>query len=431
MKASLWTCGLAVALAGCSGVDRGYPSAGRGPIPSDRAGAASSWQPQGSGDYAQRSSAGEGKGVASSYADSLRSSAALAQQSAVAPLPGDPVPGRTPGTNYSPIQRVGYEERVPPLRGVPPETVGSREDLLRGKPLLMAQPDPVQRPAVEPYTHTPQRMPATGQVADLTPPAPRPMPPTQAQPLTPPQVEDKGPQIGDVAEKNVVPPTVVGKPTEDRPVANGASPPVRMLNSKRVVFNYQVQDVGPSGVSTVELWYTRDGRSWNKHETNGKNGPPYVFEVPEEGMYGFTLVARNGVGIGKDTPKPGDLPQIWVEVDLTKPAVNLTEVKQGAGSKFREVTVTWNAQDRNLARRPVTILVADKPDGPWVPLAANIENSGQYTGMIPSNGPVNFYTRVEAVDLVGNIGQAQAEKPTSLDASQPTISILGIEAGDR
>ena len=57
-----------------------------------------------------------------------------------------------------------------------------------------------------------------------------------------------------------------------------------------------------SGVSAVEMWYTRDGRTWQKDETPGHNGPPYVIEVPEEGMYGFTMVARNGIGLGNLSP---------------------------------------------------------------------------------------------------------------------------------
>src|SRR5205814_7780517 len=39
----------------------------------------------------------------------------------------------------------------------------------------------------------------------------------------------------------------------------------RLVGSKRVSLNYELKEVGPSGVSQVELWYTQDGRSWNKY----------------------------------------------------------------------------------------------------------------------------------------------------------------------
>src|SRR5262249_4024083 len=34
------------------------------------------------------------------------------------------------------------------------------------------------------------------------------------------------------------------------------SPAVRMVSSKRIVLNYHVKDVGPSGLSGIELWWT-------------------------------------------------------------------------------------------------------------------------------------------------------------------------------
>jgi hypothetical protein len=184
-------------------------------------------------------------------------------------------------------------------------------------------------------------------------------------------------------------------------------------------------------VSAVELWYTRDGRTWQKDDSAVRSGPPYTVEVPEEGTYGFTLVARNGIGLGKEPPKPGDLPQVWVEVDLTRPSVSLADVKHGIGGKAREVTIQWEARDRNLARRPITLSYSTAAEGPWFPFAANIENSGQHTWQMPQNGPVTFFTRIEAVDMVGNIGVAQTAKPTSIDTSLPTTSILGVESAEK
>src|SRR5262249_27082974 len=162
-----------------------------------------------------------------------------------------------------------------------------------------------------------------------------------------------------------------------------------------------------------ELWYTRDGKTWQKDEAAVRKGPPYTIEVPEEGMYGFTLVAKNGVGIGKQPPQPGDMPQVWVEVDLNKPTVSLLGGKHGVGTKAREITINWSAHDRNLARRPITLSYSEHADGPWLPLAANIENSGQYVWQMPSSGPATFFTRVEAVDLVGNVGSSQSAKALS------------------
>src|SRR5207248_5983412 len=169
----------------------------------------------------------------------------------------------------------------------------------------------------------------------------------------------------------------------------------------------------------------------HKDETAVRTGPPYVTEVPEEGMYGFTLLAKSGLGLGKKPPQRGDSPQVWVEVDLTKPAVSLTDVRHGLGAKAREVTITWSATDRNLARRPITLAYAEKAGGPWVPFAANIENTGKYVWAMPAGAPNSFLVRVEAVDLVGNVGSAQSAKPLVIDMSQPSAVILGVDSAEK
>jgi hypothetical protein len=204
-----------------------------------------------------------------------------------------------------------------------------------------------------------------------------------------------------------------------------------MVNSKRISLNYAVRDVGPSGISGVELWYTRDGKTWTKYDGAPQRQPPFIVDVPEEGLYGFTLVARSGVGLGRQPPKAGELPQVWVEVDLTRPDVHLlaTETSYSAGT--HNLTVRWSATDKNLAARPITLLYAEQPEGPWTLIAAHIENSGQYTGPLVPGVPNRIYVRVEAADLVGNVGAANSQSPVVIDLSQPAVSILTVEPGGR
>jgi hypothetical protein len=90
--------------------------------------------------------------------------------------------------------------------------------------------------------------------------------------------------------------------------------PVRVVRSRRISLNFALSDIGPSGVSAVELWYTRDGKEWALCDGVPKS-PPYLVEVDEEGKYGFTLLARSGAGLSKKPPAPGDEPQIWVIVE--------------------------------------------------------------------------------------------------------------------
>src|SRR5262249_2122697 len=81
-----------------------------------------------------------------------------------------------------------------------------------------------------------------------------------------------------------------GDPRNDTPPRDTGVPGVRLVNSKRISFNFEFREVGKSGVSAVQVWMTRDnGKGWSKH--SDKNDPqpkvPIVIDVAEEGLYGF------------------------------------------------------------------------------------------------------------------------------------------------
>ena len=111
--------------------------------------------------------------------------------------------------------------------------------------------------------------------------------------------------------------------------AGDAGPEKSWVKSKHISLNYEIAKKGPSGVSSVELWWTRDGREWKKYKEETDPKPPFVFDVYDEGIYGFTLAVKNGVGLGEPPPRLGDAPQIWVEVDLTKPIVHFVKTEIG------------------------------------------------------------------------------------------------------
>src|SRR5207302_9366712 len=113
------------------------------------------------------------------------------------------------------------------------------------------------------------------------------------------------------------------------------------------------------------------------------------------------------VGVGENTPRPGDLPQIWVEVDLTKPEVRIADVVVGRGPDTGNLAVTWTATDKNLARQPISISYATKLEGPWspVPGATHIENTGQCVWKMQADVPSEVFVRIAASDVAGNGGQ--------------------------
>jgi hypothetical protein len=215
----------------------------------------------------------------------------------------------------------------------------------------------------------------------------------------------------------------------------GAAPDRRLVNSKRVTLNYELKEVGPSGVSFVELWYTMDGRSWNKYPVRFGEDPSQhaiTFDVVSEGVYGITLVAKSGVGLGDRPPQVGDRPHLWVEVDTTKPVVQLHNVLVGTGTDKGKLTVTWAARDKNLAREPITLSYAEQPTGPWKTIAEKLKNDGRYVWTMPGEGvPYQFHVRVEAADTAGNVGEAVTDALIKVDLSTPKVRILNVEPASK
>ncbi len=211
----------------------------------------------------------------------------------------------------------------------------------------------------------------------------------------------------------VTEPAPIDTPRPQTVAANGAAPAMRLVNSRRILLDYDLKDVSAPELSLLELWYTQDSRHWYKDQTSVKSGAPYVVEVNKEGTYGFMMVARNP-SEKSVPPAPGEAPQVWVEVDWTKPVVNLVDVKAGTGPMGRSASIIWTATDTNLTQKPVSLSYAEKAEGPWKTFAASLENTGRYTWQVPSTVPANVFVRVEAFDQVGNIGSAQTPLPVQM-----------------
>jgi hypothetical protein len=216
------------------------------------------------------------------------------------------------------------------------------------------------------------------------------------------------------------------EPTEASP-----SGPIRMVNDKRFSINYEVKDVGPTGVSQIDLWYTSDGHDWHKAGVIHEAHSPYTANVDRDGLYGLTMVARSGIGLGKRPPRPGDAPQVWIEVDTTKPEVKLTGLRANLGPDTHHLVINWTATDKNLGPKPITLAYAEQADGPWTPIAANIENTGRYVWQVPKAASARLMLKVEATDMAGNVAAAQTPDPIALDLAQPTVAILAIEPASK
>ncbi len=235
-----------------------------------------------------------------------------------------------------------------------------------------------------------------------------------------------------VSVQTIIDPSVDAASTAVRPVVvlgtvtGSADPAVRFVNSSNLAIDYEVRAVGTSGVGSVELWYTRDGQRWSKYQGASPMQSPFMVDVPEDGLYGFTVVASNGMGISKAPPVPGEPPQLWVDVDTTRPEVHLLGTQASSNEAGMTLTLRWTATDRNLVPRPITLSYAEGPQGPWIPFATNLENHGQYTWNMSPGLPGQLLVRVSATDRVGNIGEDQSSLPAPVDLVPPKTAIRNV-----
>ncbi len=200
-----------------------------------------------------------------------------------------------------------------------------------------------------------------------------------------------------------------------------------MTNAKRFNLDYDLESVGPSGVKEVELWATRDGgQNWTKWGTDEDNKSPFTIESQDEGLYGFRMVVVGGTGLASTRPRPGDMADIWVGIDFTKPTARITAAIYGSGEQAGQLDIRWEASDERLSTRPVALFQAEKPDGPWQTIAAGLANNGQYYWTVPPNTTQEIFLKIEVRDEAGNVGSYQVEKAVSIEGLAPHGRIRGV-----
>jgi hypothetical protein len=218
------------------------------------------------------------------------------------------------------------------------------------------------------------------------------------------------------------------KPGDSGPGNDTGASGIRFVNTNRISFNFKIEDVGTSGVSAVELWYTEDqGRTWRKHPEPLGNQPPYVVSVEGEKLYGFTLIAKSGVGKGEEPPRKGDPPQVYVQVDTKKPEVRLDSAKVASGYEGNTLTIAWSARDQFMRPQPITISYCERIGDDWKPIARDIENTGRYVWKLPTDVPPRMLIRVEAIDRAGNVGSDETKEEVIVDLKVPRVINIGVE----
>jgi type II secretory pathway component GspD/PulD (secretin) len=204
-------------------------------------------------------------------------------------------------------------------------------------------------------------------------------------------------------------------------------PAVLFVGSRSFTLAYDVANEGPSRVAGVVVWYTRDGKTWHSYPEQVKPTRTLPITVVSDGRYGFTLVAKSGAGLSVAPPKPGDVPQVWVEVDTQQPTAELY-APQPDSEHPGTLVLSWKANDQNLAGNPVTLEWASSADGPWSTIGGNLPNTGRHTWQVPDNLPERIHLRLTVRDSAGNTTVAQTHDGVVVDLKVPTTHGVKVKA---
>jgi hypothetical protein len=229
---------------------------------------------------------------------------------------------------------------------------------------------------------------------------------------------------------SVAPTEIVPAPQVSETIEPATAQRPRLTNSRRFSLDYDIQTVGPEGVSAVELWGTTDqARTWTKWGADADKTSPFDVEVNHEAVYGFRIVVVGKNGLATSTPQSGDAADIWVRVDLTRPTAQLTGATYGQGEAAGKLDIRWQADDAHLGGRPITLSFSDRPDGKFTPIAAGLPNTGQYFWEYDPRSPRQIFLRLEARDEAGNIAIDQLTEPIKVEGLEPKGQIRGFSPG--
>ena len=203
--------------------------------------------------------------------------------------------------------------------------------------------------------------------------------------------------------------------------------PVRFSDSVRFSLEYELEAVGSRGIETVELWGTVDaGQTWKRWGTDPDLTSPFDIETLGEGIFGYRSVVVGRNGLVSPSPRSGDLPDILVVVDTTRPEVRLTSVRYGEGDQIGSLVIRYECRDEHLTPRPITLSFSDGPQGPWTTIAAGLRNEGEYVWPADPELPRKFYLRIDAVDRADNVGSYILDRPIDAQGLAPRATIRGF-----
>jgi hypothetical protein len=203
----------------------------------------------------------------------------------------------------------------------------------------------------------------------------------------------------------------------------------RMTNRTRFSLDYELNGIATQDVADVELWATEDrGKTWSRWGNDPDQQSPLTVKIESEGVFGFSVAVVSSHGFASKTPQAGDDADVWIAVDTTAPVARLTSAVLGTGPNLGKLDIRWTAEDDHFDQRPVTLAYGPSPQGPWQPVASDLENLGQYLWQPTAEVPRQFYLKISVEDRAGNRTEDISPHAIDRDSLKPHGRIRTLQA---
>ncbi|MDG2390350.1 MAG: hypothetical protein P8M30_13650 [Planctomycetaceae bacterium] len=214
----------------------------------------------------------------------------------------------------------------------------------------------------------------------------------------------------------------------EQPLATRPAVPVRIVRQTKFDIGYELDNVGASGISQVELFITQDdGAHWWRYGADEDRQSPFAVEVPLQGTYGFAIRVQSGAGLANEPPENGAAPEMNVIVDQTGPLAELLAVKPLNGTEGTQLLIRWRVSDKHPSGAPVSLSYAVNEQGPWIPITGWQADEREFAWKVGSQVPAKVFIKLDARDAAGNITSIMSEEAIAIDLAKPSARIVDVE----
>ncbi len=216
-------------------------------------------------------------------------------------------------------------------------------------------------------------------------------------------------------------------PPSSVPPSSGYQAAFFRVNRLQFRLRYQVDGLQPNQIGAVTIFGSKDmGQSWELWSEDRDKSSPVEIAVPEAGRYAFRVVVTSKSGSTSHLPRPGDEPEIVLDVDLDPPSPQIVAAPYGRNAQSASLVIQWTCPAEDLGAKPVALSYSHAPTGPWTTITPASENSGQFEWQMEPNLPPKVYLQIAVTDSAGNRGIHRLETPIDIGPLLPRGRILGV-----